>query len=385
MSWEQQRERQNVATEAKLRSKGRVEGARKLFRDSAVMLSVILVVLLAASRLASGFTVTGGSASGASDNVTPSRPARIWRWFKGLACGNMGNTAFFLIFLIVVSGVAVFYFVGPPADAFGLKPAVPKSKATTECQKREARNKTIGSGRPLTVVSASGAAGVLNIYISRSGNQVVGKTAALLIANGGSLCPGDVLHMRTTEFVSSGGPALPERQVLSWAWVNNDGTHVTVMVLIAPHFQGASDSGAYSGSVSLDSRLAQGANVAVRVHIEYQKIYLALAFGFLAAFGGFTWAWLLHNATGGKATRGYFFRHFTLCIAILLAAAIPIVNVQVLTKPDWQGSITQYISLGTVIGAAAVAATPTLRALALPRRLGNKKAGSSKSQQTGAT
>jgi hypothetical protein len=50
---------------------------------------------------------------------------------------------------------------------------------------------------------------------------------------------------------------------------------------------------------------------------------------------------------------------------VLLAATIPIVNVQVLANPDWRGDLTQYIALGTLAGAAAIALTPTFRVLAL--------------------
>lgn len=76
--------------------------------------------------------------------------------------------------------------------------------------------------------------------------------------------------------------------------------------------------------------------------------------------------------SGGQTKKGYFIRHLALCGAVILAAAIPTLNAQVLSKPDWQGSATQYIGLATLVGAAAIAATPTLRALVLPLRLSDQ-------------
>jgi hypothetical protein len=176
--------------------------------------------------------------------------------------------------------------------------------------------------------------------------------------------------VHATQFVGSNGQALPVDQVSSWAQVDNAGTYITVWVVVAPRYRVVSGADDYSGTVVLDSPSAQGANIPVSIHVAYQNLNLVFAFGFLAAFGGFTWAWLLHNATQGTRKPGYFVRHLLLCLAIILAASIPIVDAQVLNKPDWQGTLIQYIALGTLIGAAAIAATPTLRALALPINLG---------------
>jgi hypothetical protein len=56
-------------------------------------------------------------------------------------------------------------------------------------------------------------------------------------------------------------------------------------------------------------------------------------------------------------------------VAVVLAAAVPIVNAQFLANPDWEGTLSQYITLATLAGAAAIALTPTFRVLALPPRL----------------
>lgn len=41
----------------------------------------------------------------------------------------------------------------------------------------------------------------------------------------------------------------------------------------------------------------------------------------------------------------------------------PVVNAQVLTNPDWDGSLTRYFTLASLAGGAAIAATPTLYAV----------------------
>jgi hypothetical protein len=278
--------------------------------------------------------------------------------------------AFLLIFIFVAAAGAVTFYGGPPSGKFDTAPlTVPKSaKAASRCKAAHG-----SAAKPLTISPASGAGAILNIYIGQNGDREVGRTAPLLVQKG-KLCPGSILPMEPGEFTRGGGATLPGNQIVSWARVNNDGTHATVWVLVAPHYRHSSDAGLYSGAVALDSAAVQGANVPVHVHIEYQNRNFVLAFGFIAAFFGFIWAWLLHNIDGGRPTnQGYFFRHLALCLAVLLAATIPIVNVQVLAKPDWEGTLTQYISLATLVGAAAIAATPTLRALVVPQSLGRDK------------
>jgi hypothetical protein len=224
---------------------------------------------------------------------------------------------------------------------------------------------------PVKVGSPSGAAATLNIYVPRNHSMVERESGPLAIQNG-RLCPGSILTVHATQFAGSGG-VLPVGQVASWAQVENSGTNLTIWVVVAPRYLAVSGAGSYQGTVTLDSLTAQGANIPISIIIGYQNVPLVFAFGFLAAFGGFTWAWLIHSVANGATVDGHFLRHFLLCVAVLLATAIPIVDTQVLNKSDWQGTLIQYIGLGTIIGAAAVAATPTLRALALPRTLNNKK------------
>ena len=116
----------------------------------------------------------------------------------------------------------------------------------------------------------------------------------------------------------------------------------------------------------------------VHADVQYSNLDLVIAFSFLVAFGGFTWAWFIHvvdkkpNRTPGHLLdTGHqpLLRNLVLRVAVLLAAAIPVVKLQVLSNPDWQGTLGQFISLATIVGGAAIAATPTLRALVLPARV----------------
>ena len=54
-----------------------------------------------------------------------------------------------------------------------------------------------------------------------------------------------------------------------------------------------------------------------------------------------------------------FWPSLALRIAIL-ATSVPIVNAQVASNPGWTGSLSEYIKLGTIAGATAIATTPTL-------------------------
>src|SRR5215469_90019 len=104
----------------------------------------------------------------------------------------------------------------------------------------------------------------------------------------------------------------------------------------------------------------------------YPWTALVFAFSALAAFGGFIWAWLVHVLHAGENSHSgeYFWRNFIQRLAVVLAAAVPVVNAPFLANPDWEGTLSQYITLGTLTGAAAIALTPTVRVLALPPRLG---------------
>ena len=61
-------------------------------------------------------------------------------------------------------------------------------------------------------------------------------------------------------------------------------------------------------------------------------------------------------------TTNRFWLYVTLQLAVLTVVSFPVFNAQVLTNPDWTGDLSQYITLATLAGGGALAATPTLRA-----------------------
>jgi hypothetical protein len=269
-----------------------------------------------------------------------------------------------LILLVIIGWALIAWgVVNTGIDPVPLKP---KNPTRLNC-------KLVHSAKlPLTVNPASGPNSAMDILIGRDGKRQGRQSPSLAVRNG-RLCPGSILSTMASDFVSSLGQhgQLPQRQIASWAQVDQYGTHVTIFVYVAPRVSEVSGSGGYSGTVALNDPRAQGGSVAVRVHVLYPPVAFVLPFTFLAAFGGFTWAWLIQNLRKSPLdpdTHKNFLRNLALRVAVLLVAAIPVVNLQVLTNPDWQGTLTEYISLATLAGAAAIAATPTLRALIIPQK-----------------
>ena len=116
--------------------------------------------------------------------------------------------------------------------------------------------------------------------------------------------------------------------------------------------------------MALNDPRAVGGNIAVDVHAEYPYLNDVILFALLAAFGGFIWARLIHVAvTKSAAVTHGFWVALVLRTAVLLATAVPVINAQVLSNPDWAGDLGQYITLATLAGGAAIALTPTLNTL----------------------
>lgn len=146
----------------------------------------------------------------------------------------------------------------------------------------------------MKVSDASGVAATLNIAIGRGGYGVERQSSPLAVQNG-TLPPGASLWTSASDLVGGADQILPACQVATWAKVDNDGTHVTIYVLIAPRYKSVSPFGGYSGSVSLDDPRAVDANVPLSVHVEYYDVSDPVAWALLAAFGGFIWAWFIHR------------------------------------------------------------------------------------------
>jgi hypothetical protein len=272
-----------------------------------------------------------------------------------------------ILVLIVVGGVVSAGMLASP-----VAPSPEKAVATGRSCASAARPSGSTTAQTVKVSNASGSA-ALNLFISRAGNVQSRESVPLAITKG-KLCPDGILTARISDLARSDGQTLSAGQFAAWGKVDSTGTHVTIVVKANPRYRRVSGFGSYSGIASLDDPNAVGANVPVNVHVLYPNIRWVITFSFIAAFGGFIWAWLVHEIHQGTRAQEpdvnkFFWRNMFLRIAVLLAAAIPIVSAQVLANPDWSGDLTQYIALATLAGGAAIALTPTLRALVLPPHL----------------
>jgi hypothetical protein len=275
-----------------------------------------------------------------------------------------------ILVLIAVGGISFAWILASPVVPSDAQPVVPPRDCADSAQ-----SSASSTGQPMKVSDASGSAATLNLFVSRGGNDPMRRSVPLAVQKG-RLCSGGILTASIGDLVRSDGETLPTNQVAVWGRVDSTGTHVTIWVHVNPRYGHVSGFGSYSGIVSLDDSRAVGANVPVDVHVLYPNISWVLTFSLIAAFAGFTWAWLLHDLREVADERvpeskanDFFWRNMILRVAVLVAAAIPIVNAQVLTNPDWEGDLTQYIALASLAGGAAIALTPTFRTLALPPKL----------------
>jgi len=214
------------------------------------------------------------------------------------------------------------------------------------------------------VSDSAGTRATLNIFIGPGGGDVARNSSPLAIETG-KLVPGSYLCTIISDLVRSDGQILPAGQVTSHAQVSRDGRYVTIRLSVAPRYRQVSGYGEYSGTVSLDDPRSFGANVPVRVYIEYPYINRVLFFGLLAAAFGLFWALIVRmvdSNTQATEQTAMFWPSLALRVAVL-ATAIPVLNAQVLSNPSWTGSLSEYIKLGTVAGAAAIATAPTLSAI----------------------
>jgi hypothetical protein len=261
-----------------------------------------------------------------------------------------------IVIAVIVAGCAI--------AAWASGPAVTPSHAASpkSCLKLGHATGHRTSSHPVKVRNATD---TLTIYVGRDGDEVRRETNPLAIQNDGRLAGGTVLCTIASDFVRSDGLILSANQVMSQAIVSNNGLSVTIRVQVAPRAGLVSGFGSYSGMVRLDDSRASGAEVPVRIYIEYPYINRVLLCGLLLASAGLIWGLLVRIADkdlkyGSKDEP--FFANLALRVAVL-ATAVPIVNAQVLSNPGWTGTLSQYIKLGGLVGAAAIAATPSLRAI----------------------
>jgi hypothetical protein len=255
--------------------------------------------------------------------------------------------------LIVLALVAVGAFV------LTSEPSLAPINSALNAAGQSACKASPASAAPLRVSDSSGTAATMNIFIGSGGEPVTRQSSPLAIQ--GQLPPGTYLCTSTSDLVNTFGEALPQYQIASWARVDNDGAHVIVYVEAAPRYQSISGFGGYTGTASLNDLRAIGASVPVDVHVEYFNARNPLVWALACAFGGLVWAWFIHRHLAVRAAPQPFVSSLIFGLAVLTVAAIPVLNAQVLANPDWSGTLSQYITLGTLAGGAAIAASPTLR------------------------
>jgi hypothetical protein len=292
------------------------------------------------------------AASGGGPPAPPPARPRVLQWLLD----RRESFANIVIVALLGGAALIVWFRGPAVSATeqaGQAPAagVPASACTGQ-----------HAAHPIKVNDASGTAATLNLFVGRGGGLVQRQSAPLAIENA-TLAPGTYLCTSVSDLVRSDGQTLPSDQVASWARVTNDGAHVTLYVVASPRYRQVSGFGGYTGTVSLNDPRAVGGNIAVDVHAEYPYLDEVIVFALMAAFGGFIWARLIHVAVTKSAVDHGFWVALVLRIAVLLVTAVPVINAQVLSNPDWAGDLGQYITLATLAGGAAIAVTPTLNTL----------------------
>jgi hypothetical protein len=296
---------------------------------------------------------------------------RIWAWrSRGESVSNV--VVVVLLIVLALYAWATRPFVGV-VDQPASNPASSGPGPAAACP----RNPVIPRGGPLKVGDAQGTAQELDVFVGRGGKLVMRQSVPLAIQSG-ALKAGTDLCVSASDLVNGDGMTLPADQVATWATVDNDDAHVTVYFVVSPRFQQVSEFGGYTGTISLNDQRAVGADIPVDVHVEYPDLNFVIVFTLLASFGGFVWGRIVHIGTkGGQIPELQpFWINLVLRIAIMIVTAVPVLNSQVLSNPDWAGDLSQYISVGSLAGAAAIAATPTLSALVdrfqrtpLPRRV----------------
>jgi hypothetical protein len=277
----------------------------------------------------------------------------VWIWILGNReiCSNI------VIGMLVIAGAAVAWVVGP------IVTPIPGAPLGMPCQQVGGMTRT---GLAVSRDKVSNATGTLIISVGRAGYEERRESSPLAVQIGkGRFAGGTISCTTASDFVRSDGQVLPADQVTSEALVTNNGDAVIVRVSVAPRYGQVSGFGSYSGTVSLDDSRASGANVLVRIDVEYPYVNRVLLCGLLLACAGLIWGLLVRIADKDLPSQDRnepFFANLALRVAVL-ATAVPIVNAQVLSNPSWTGSLSQYIRLGGLVGAAAIAATPSLRAL----------------------
>jgi hypothetical protein len=284
---------------------------------------------------------------------------KSWRRFVISNAGSEVAAVLAVMMLVGVVTIVLAIFMDAPVSANGKPPA--NQCAMPPVSAAAAPNPSASS--LVRVSDASGANGTLSVYTGR-GNETVQRQSTQLSVQNGQLPANACLATAVSDLVRSDGQAIPASQVVSWAQVDNTGTRVTVFIQLSPRYGTVTAAGGYAGSVYLDDARATGGNVPVDIHVEYPFLWRAAMLCIAAAWVGFFWAWLVNlTKASDTPTSNRFWLYVTLQLAVLTVVSFPVFNAQVLTNADWTGDLSQYITLATLAGGGALAATPTLRAL----------------------
>jgi hypothetical protein len=284
---------------------------------------------------------------------------KSWRRFVISNAGSEVAAVLAMMMLVGVVTIVLAIFMDAPVSANGKPPA--NQCAMPPVSAAAAPNPSASS--LVRVSDASGANGTLSVYTGR-GNETVQRQSTQLSVQNGQLPANACLATAVSDLVRSDGQAIPASQVVSWAQVDNTGTRVTVFIQLSPRYGTVTAAGGYTGSVYLDDARATGGNVPVDIHVEYPVLWRAAMLCIAAAWVGFFWAWLVNlTKASDTPTSNRFWLYVTLQLAVLTVVSFPVFNAQVLTNADWTGDLSQYITLATLAGGGALAATPTLRAL----------------------
>lgn len=257
--------------------------------------------------------------------------------------------------------------IGGAVFCLWIEPAVAPQKPAPQASGCPAAGH-LGGSRTAAPVRAQvqGSRSPLVIVIGAGGRRQQRNSGPLAISTPGShpLPARTILCTQASDFVRTDGIVLPANQISSQAVVSNSGQDVILRIWVAPRFQQVSGFGTYSGTISLNDARAIGASIPVKIEVQYPFLNRVALCGLLLAYAGLVWGLLVRVADRDLSFNRNepFFANLALRIAVL-ATAVPIINAQVLSNPAWTGTLGGYIKLGGVVGAAAIAATPSLRAI----------------------
>jgi hypothetical protein len=260
-----------------------------------------------------------------------------------------------MMFLVGIVTCPLAFFADARVVANGQAPPNP-------CAASNAAKSTTPVINQVQVSSASATTDSLEIYTGRADATTQRVSTPLSVQNG-LLPPNECLQTVVSDLVRTDGEVIPSDQVTSWAVSGNAGLRVFVFVEVNPRYGSVTPSGGYTGTVSMDDDRAIGGNIPVNVHVEYPSLWRAAMVCIVAAWFGFFWAWLIHLTKSDSPVVGRFWLYLVLQLAVLTIVSFPVLNAQILTNPDWQGDVSQYIALASLAGGGALATTPTLRAL----------------------